>query len=192
MKQRLGPCPGSRGIIALKLTLSGSHLGLFSSYWRAGASQPSRIYDWHDFSVCTGGCTSYICACAEITWNAYVPCVPLPFERIRGMLAIETGKEWESNRQAREFEGGSVCLQKPPKREKHACPSAVLESRIHAMYILPCFVIIDSVLFFSCMEKSVYISGAHKSKRNQLLQWNTNFPAESYTYSWVAPARQKC
>ena len=20
--------------------------------WRAGASQPSRIYDWHDFSIC--------------------------------------------------------------------------------------------------------------------------------------------
>ena len=32
MKQRLSPCPGSRGIIALKLTLRGSHLGLFSSY----------------------------------------------------------------------------------------------------------------------------------------------------------------
>ena len=35
-----------------------------------------------------------------------------------------------------------------------ACPSAVLESRIHAfIYYFPRSVIIDSVLFFSCMEK---------------------------------------
>ena len=69
---------------------------------------------------------------------------PLPLERIRGLggimascLVVKTGEQWEtrlSKRLRSRYIGSSVCLQTPPKRETRlgACPSAVLQSRIHA------------------------------------------------------------
>ena len=78
-----------------------------------------------------------------------------------------------------------------------ACPSAVLESRIHALiYNVSTFhVLLYSIQFcYSHAWKkstSLDMSCANKIKRNQPLSSRThsNIPD---TYSWVAPARQKC
>ena len=58
-----------------------------------------------------------------------------------------------SKRQAREFEEGSVCLQKTPKRERHACPSAKARIWHTGMQCTSMFCYIKSIQF--CMEKSV-------------------------------------
>ena len=72
------------------------------------------------------------------------------------------------------FEGGSVCLQRSPKRERHACPGAV-----HIQCTLMKFSFSHE---WKKIKRSVDMLCAHKTKRNQLLQWNTNSLAESYSY----------
>ena len=101
---------------------------IFGVYnWRAGASQPSRT---------TGTIFLYRPSGAHFTY-AHAPNLretptrhvyPLPFERIRGLgnimaSVVETGEEWETRlskgRRSR-YIGSSVCLQTPPKRQRHA------------------------------------------------------------------------
>ena len=56
------------------------------------------------------------------------------------------------------------------ERERHACPGAVLEPRMH----IQCTSHVLIRLMHRKINKSVDMSCAHKTKRNQLLQWNTN------------------
>ena len=70
-----------------------------------------------------------------------------------------------------------------------ACPSAVLESPIHAFI----YNLLSTFCYSHAWKKSTSLdmSCANKIKRNQPLSSRThsNIPD---TYSWVAPARQKC
>ena len=94
---------------------------------------------------------------------------PLPFERkskARSAALTYCG-DWRRVADAcvqtpssRYFEGGSVCLQRSPKRERHACPGAVLESRMHAysVYSAEVFFLMNGKKSTSLWICHVYIS----------------------------------
>ena len=120
-------------------------------------------------------------------------CVPLPFERIRGSAAswllVSLWRAAKSAVQAPTLEihrKQRLPTDTPEETETRlgACPSAVLESRIHAFTM---FLLSTQFCYSHAWKKSTSLdmSCANKIKRNQPLSSRThsNIPD---TYSWVA------